>query len=647
MTQIIRKILFIAISVVSLVASAQENKKFYYVNDEKIYLEESKDKYVIAYNGVSSASERKSLISDNYARFTEWKSDSICFIEINPTLRSNLDFVNDLKKQSNVKSCFPIYITDSGSEIGITNEIIVKFKKDVSTGRVNNLSSLQSKYNLNVKKESDLYSVITVPEGVNPIDVANELHNNENVEYSHPNFLITIYPLESIPNDPFFKYQFSLRNTGQVLHNGKKGTSGADIRAADAWEITKGTNNITIAVLDQGLTSNHPDLPNTRQVRVANSNIAGGNVNDPSPTGDDYHGNACAGIIAATHNSEGIAGIAPNCKIMPFRIIQGSSSTFDADAIAQCFTRAKNNGADIISNSWGLTTGAPARSNLFPVLTTAISDVIQNGRGGKGCVVVFAAGNTAQKHTQNYTGYVTYPANINVNGVIRVGASDRDDNPADYSPYSDPNSPYFQIVDVMAPSHRAYSSQIPGETSEAWTIDIPGNAGCNPVKSTDGGSLPTIGSYMPSSGTNHLAYTAHFGGTSYSAPQVAAVAALMLSINPNLTAIEVSNIIQSTARKAGTYPYSTVWNRPNGLWNMMMGHGVVHAYDAIKKGAAPIDINFSNKTTTSNTTLVGRNATVSNVVINNERLSIDNFGSTLFNSTFEIKNNAVFEIKNN
>ncbi|MFK5037028.1 S8 family serine peptidase, partial [Klebsiella pneumoniae] len=81
-----------------------------------------------------------------------------------------------------------------------------------------------------------------------------------------------------------------------------------------------------VAVLDQGVTANHPDLPNARQVRLNGSNfIIGENANDPTPNGNDNHGNACAGIIAATqNNNEGISGIAPNVRIMPIKILGGN-----------------------------------------------------------------------------------------------------------------------------------------------------------------------------------------------------------------------------------------------------------------------------------------------------------------------------------
>ncbi len=118
--------------------------------------------------------------------------------------------------------------------------------------------------------------------------------------FSHPNFICEIKFHQVIPNDQYFINQFSLHNTGQVFTDGHSGTVDADIDAPEVWSITKGNNNIIIAVLDQGVTPDHPDLPNKRQVRLNGSNFVNGNPNNPSPTGHHNHGNACVGIIGAT-----------------------------------------------------------------------------------------------------------------------------------------------------------------------------------------------------------------------------------------------------------------------------------------------------------------------------------------------------------
>lgn len=257
------------------------------------------------------------------------------------------------------------------------------------------------------------------------------------------------------------------------------------------------------------------------------------------------------------NNNEGIAGIAPECKIMPIRIFNNDDSSISPASMADAIELAVDNGAHILSNSWGYSS---SNQNLHPVIVAAINYTLNNDR-----IIIFAAGNTAN-HASNNDGYVSFPANVNISGVLTVGASDRYDNQANYSPTN-------SLIDIVAPSHRAYPNQIIGETLEMWSIDIPGNMGYNPWTSS-GISPPSTGEILPNTGINNLAYTARFGGTSHSCPVVAGVAALILSVNPDLSYMEVFNILTSTADKVGGYTYS------NGKSNQM-GYGRVNAFSAV------------------------------------------------------------------
>lgn len=312
-------------------------------------------------------------------------------------------------------------------------------------------------------------------------------------------------------------------------------------------------------------------------MRLNGSNFADGDPNNPSPTGNSNHGNSCAGLVAATQgNNQGISGIAPFAKVMPIRIF-GSFGGISPDRLADAILFAARNGADVISNSWGYGTSNP---NAEPVIVNAIQFAVTQGRGGRGCVVTFAAGNSARRSVGN-NGYVAFPGNVNIPGVFTVGASDRNDQQSDYSPSSDLSSSFNQVIDVTAPSHRAYNPAhyfpdpggIVGETFEVWSMDIPASSGYNPWPT---GSLvpPSVGEVLPNTGTNYLAYTARFGGTSAACPQVAAIAALVLSVNANLTQQQVFDIITSSADKVGGYTYTS--NQSNEL-----GYGRVNAYGAV------------------------------------------------------------------
>lgn len=540
-----------------------QNKLFYYAFNEKIYLEMLPGKFALRFSDSSAAKQNLPLLEKKVMMRTgEWKDNrTILFI----LLKEDDNAIKDIIEQAGVATVQPVYkAVQEQKEMVVTDEILVRFKP--STAKKDIDLSVKLLGLVQVEK-GELFYTFRVPKSASTLSVANAVMESGLAEFAHPNFYIDI-EFHGIPNDAYFNYQWNLHNTGQVINDGHTGTPDADIDAPEAWDITLGSSAIKIAVLDEGVTSNHPDLPNTRQIRLNGSNfsttVPG---NDPSPITNGNHGNACAGIIAASrNNTEGVAGIAPNCKIMPVKILNPGASSSN---IANAFTFAKNNGADIISNSWGYS--GVTNPNYVPAIVTAIQDAVTTGRGGKGCIVVFSASNSAD-HVDGINGIVAFPSNVNITGVLTIGASDRYDAQANYSPSSNTASTQNQIVDMVAPSHRAYPSQIAGEDFEIWSMDMPGTAGYNPQSS---------GIYLPASGTNYQSYTGRMGGTSSSCPEVAGAAALLLSLNANLTYLQVFDILTSTADKVGGYTYTS------GKSNEM-GYGRLNLFKAVTLASADL-----------------------------------------------------------
>jgi subtilisin family serine protease len=528
----------------------------------------SNNKIIVRYKDNKNSDKQKvSLYSELLDKKFEWSDDSTCIILVDPKEKD--DLLNKVINQQDVKTCNPVYNLNTGFEMGVTDEFVVKYVKNADKDQI---GKFIDQHKLKIAKISESFVLFKVPDKGDALEIANKFQETGLTIFSHPNFISKIETFQ-IPNDPYFANQFYLNNTGQVFTDNHYGYYDADIDAPEAWQTTKGLNNIIVAVLDEGVTSDHSDLPNSRQMRLNGSNFGDGDSNNPSPTGDMNHGNSCAGVIGATQNNyEGISGIAPNSIILPIRIFNSNRTGIPPANVAAAIDFARTSGAHIISNSWGYGPGA-TDPNLFPVIVTAISDAVTLGRNGLGCVVVFAASNSAN-HANNENGEIRFPANVNISGVLTVGASSRYDLQANYSPTSNNSSQQNQIIDLVAPSHKAYSNQISGETYEVWSIDIPGNPGYNNVKETDGGALPTIGSVLPNTGTNFLSYTGRFGGTSAACPQVAAVASLILSILPNLTQQQVFNIITSQADKIGGYSYS-------GGWCNELGYGRLNANRAV------------------------------------------------------------------
>jgi serine protease len=294
-----------------------------------------------------------------------------------------------------------------------------------------------------------------------------------------------------------------------------------------AWNITTGSTDIIVAVVDEGVDP-HENFYEGQLIRGFN---ASDKTNNGNPRNGDFHGQAVAGIIAANHRQTGVRGVAPNVKIMSVRI-EGARVSEQAAAFDTAWVR----GADIINLSWGW-------SAYFDNIAQALQRAMTLGRNGKGTLVVKSAGNT-------YGGEVSFPGNVP--GVLTVGAVTNHDQPARYTPRS-------KRVDIVAPS---------GDRRDRKVLNI-----------------ITIDRHEPFGYVTDGRYYNNFDGTSAAAPQVSGVAALILSLNPDLTQEQVRNILVKTATSYG----ETDW----------AGAGRLNAYQAlyeVYKQTGPSIIRTSNTT---------------------------------------------------
>lgn len=359
-------------------------------------------------------------------------------------------------------------------------------------------------------------------------DIINSLANDSRIDFIEPNFTI-LNAFNTV--DPFYASQWSIKNEGYL-----GGTVDADMDVEEAWQYSIGTG-IKVAVLDTGVDLTHPDLQaNLLPGYDAVNNTAGGGYVDTS-----FHGTATAGIIGAVGNNNiGTVGIAYGAKIIPIRIgseVVGINNNDCANGI----NWAWQNGADILSNSWG--GGSPSSA-----ITNAINNAVTNGRSGKGCVVLFSSGNCNIG--------VSYPASLS--NVIAVGASNQCDqrkspNSCDGEAWSMQNcsvggSNYGVNLDIVAPGVKIYTTDASG--SAGYSIDD---------------------------------YTSTFNGTSAACPNAAGVMALILSLKPSLTYTEARQILESSTDKVASYSYTSgVSGQPNGSWNNEVGYGRVNALKAVK-----------------------------------------------------------------
>ncbi|MCS6847259.1 MAG: S8 family peptidase [Anaerolineae bacterium] len=225
------------------------------------------------------------------------------------------------------------------------------------------------------------------------------------IEYAEPN---RIYYATFTPNDTDLAKQWALHNTGQT-----GGRADADIDMPEAWDVQRGSGTVLIAIIDTGVDYTHPDLDASR----IRTDIDKDFVNKDDDAKDDHgHGTYCAGIAAAsTNNARGMAGVCPNCKILPVKVLnsQGSGS---AETVAQGIQYAAQAGAQILSMSLGY----PSNCGCSKTVAKAI-----NYAYDKGGLLIAASGNDSDKTR------ISYPASSP--RVMSVGASDHNDREASFS----------------------------------------------------------------------------------------------------------------------------------------------------------------------------------------------------------------------
>ena len=337
--------------------------------------------------------------------------------------------------------------------------------------------------------------LIETASGVNYADLRTSLSGLPGFRYLEPDFTINIDSTTS--NDPRFPDLFGMNNVGQT-----GGVLDADIDAPEAWDLTIGSHNNVVGVIDTGIDYNHPDL--VGNVWTNPGEIAGDGIDndtngyvddlhgydfvngDGDPLDDNGHGTHVSGTIGANgNNTLGVVGVNWQVQIMALKFLNASGSGAISAAISAL------NYATMMHNSYGVNIRLTSNSWGGGAFSQAMSDAIA-ASGNAGMLFVAAAGNSASDNDTT----VSYPAGYDLPNVISVAATDQNDVLASFSSYG------ATTVDLAAP-------------------------GVNILSTTRNNTYGSM------------------SGTSMATPHVSGVAALAWSMAPGATHLQVRDALYS------------------------------------------------------------------------------------------------------
>jgi hypothetical protein len=465
--------------------------------------------------------------------------------ELDTNLNKADQALDELRSMKEVDLGTHIYHTEkSNKPIIPTGLVIINFDP---LANKEEQSIVLDEFGLQLEEQQEEHIVIALctKQSANPIKVCNMLEQLSMIQSAEPDFDIPLETYEAFPIDQLLKDQWQFENTGSISFTRKKTKAGADAKIKKAWEFmgNTGSSDIRIALIDSGFDLQHGDF---RGKVVAPYDISTGSSRLRTGIPMETHGTPCASIALANADASGLIGVAPKAHFIPVQ-----KPSFAANDLKKMIQHCVNSGADIISASWGT---IDPNFHLNDYKKSIIKWAATKGRNGKGCIILFAAGNEGVNKINNFA---LMPE------VIAIGATDSNDEHPSYSNTG-------RELSVCAPS----DGDIPVLAAKAsWD------------------KSKSLKDYI--NGPSSFGHYKAFGGTSAATPLVAGVCALILSVNPELYAWEVKEILQNTADKVGDHK-----DYINGH-SLIFGYGRINALKAVKEAQRRRDL--SKRKTTNKT----------------------------------------------
>ncbi|WP_117880517.1 S8 family serine peptidase [Aureibaculum luteum] len=624
----------------------ENNTPFYYRGKVKTPFTPYKNEIVVVIEEEPEKPKSKTRIDKKHVLTTLVKKYKLSIEEQGENIENNGFYIikysskTSEKEKLEVRKAFekeslitaPLLHLSENNASALTNEIMVKFEDYVTKDTIEELAK---KFKLKIKRKmsvlGNLYHFTT---GTTPtyevLKIANEIAELENVIFSEPNLMHTTEEDAVTPTDFLYPEQWD----HQILNT------------PDAWQFLRNINtnrtfgnaNVIIGVVDSGVDPNHPEFSGN----VSNGNSKTyqafdfGNMVANNNTLTSDHGTCCASAAAANANNatavtginEGVAGVAGNCRVLAIK--RGGDEAryadmylwaagFDPESDTANFPAQITPGADVITNSFGFSTGSPISGTMSAVFDKLTDD----GRNGLGTLLFFSAGNANSDIDITFArpwGMYSKCFSVSASTLANDGVTE---TRAGYSSFG-------SVVEFCAPSHDAYVSSQPlhnpttnygaftatrmgnpntkdvavGRPSVQNTLSANATSGSNSITVNNSAGFNVGQAIMinnPGSGNaethsitavnnagkqltldgnlfnNHPTgttvfatqadYRNNFGGTSHATPLCAGVAALILSANPQLTWTEVRDLMRNTAVKINPGE-----SNANGRWQDINGN---------------------------------------------------------------------------
>jgi subtilisin family serine protease len=394
--------------------------------------------------------------------------------------------------------------------------------------------------------------------------------------------------------DPLYADQWHLNNTGTLPFS----VSGEDANVQSVWASKNKGEGIIISVVDDGVEIAHEDLKANISITVAGFNYVTNTTNPSHKFTNSGHGTAVAGVAAAKDlNGIGVRGAAPCANIVGRNILEANSLTGSTQGDAMTKDTDK---IHVSNNSWGAPDDTGQLSPANNLWETGITSGLETGRGGKGTIYLWAAGNggTGNVDNSNYDGQANYYGVLAIGGIGTNGKKAR---------YSEKGANLWLVAHTQG-----NSDPDTGYTTAITTTDPTGENGYN----------------NSSTSTNYpnKNYSNAFNGTSSATPLAAGVVALLLKAYPDFSWRDIREVLAKSARKNDSTDSDWKTNAAGYNINHKYGFGAIDAAKAIEVGSTWTKITAPQTTKetaeSSLTAIPDNNATGVTATINNTDTSI-------------------------